>query len=118
MNLGRRAAERACGHVDIDGSSSEDFSFDKVLTAEEVGFYKPDPRAYEAIIEALGVRAEDCVFVAGSAGDVVGATKAKLRVVWHNKAGLEPQRGLDGEFVKPTAEGADLEAILREIGVL
>ena len=118
MDLGRRAAERACGHDDFDGSSSEDFRFDKVLTAEEVGFYKPEPRAYEAIIEALGEKAEDCVFVAGSPADVVGATRAGLRVVWHNKAGLEPQRGLDGEFVKLTAEGADLEAILREIGVL
>ena len=116
MDLGRRAAERACENNEST-PAAEAFNFDQVLTAEEVGFYKPDPRAYAAIIEALGVKASECLFVAGSAGDVVGATRAGMKVVWHNKAGLEPQKGEDGEVVKPLAEGTDLEAMLREVGV-
>lgn len=62
--------------------------FDTVVTAEESGFYKPAGEAYQAILTAMGVQARDALFVAGSAGDVEGATKAGLKVVWHNKVGL------------------------------
>ncbi|KAG9499626.1 hypothetical protein J7337_008085 [Fusarium musae] len=64
------------------------FTFDAAVTAEESGFYKPVREAYHAILPMLGVDAEDILFVAGSAGDVEGATEADMRVVWHNKIGL------------------------------
>ncbi|KAL7940537.1 HAD-like domain-containing protein [Trichoderma barbatum] len=66
--------------------------FDAVVTAEESGFYKPARQAYQAILRAMGVRAQDVLFVAGSAGDVEGATNAGMKVVWHNKVGL-PRKG-------------------------
>jgi 2-haloacid dehalogenase len=40
----------------------------------------------------MGVQAQDVLFVAGSAGDVEGATNAGMKVVWHNKARL-PRKG-------------------------
>ena len=116
QDLGRRAAGRATG-VHLDGVEGG-FEFDAVLTAEEVGWYKPDPRAYAAIAEALGVTAEECVFVAGSAGDVVGATDAGMRVVWHNRVGLEAKKRDDGSVVEPEAEGRDLSDLLARVGVL
>ncbi|KAF5585820.1 had-superfamily subfamily variant 2 [Fusarium pseudoanthophilum] len=64
------------------------FTFDAAVTAEESGFYKPVKEAYHAILPKLGVDAEDILFVAGSAGDVEGATNAGMKVVWHNKIGL------------------------------
>lgn len=63
-------------------------NFDSVITAEESGFYKPAGHAYQAILTAMGVQAQDALFVAGSAGDVEGATSAGMKVVWHNKVGL------------------------------
>lgn len=62
MALGRSAAAAAAGF----GAG-----FDAVVTAEEVGFYKPDARAYEEVLRRLGIRAEEALFVAGSAADVV-----------------------------------------------
>ncbi len=59
--------------------------FDKVITAEDVGWYKPDPRAYRAVLESLGTAAAATLFVAGSPGDVKGASAAGMPVVWHDR---------------------------------
>ncbi len=63
--------------------------FRSVVTAESAGFYKPDARMYHAGVEALGVPADEVLFVAGSPRDVAGAVSAGLQVVWHNPAGLD-----------------------------
>jgi 2-haloacid dehalogenase len=62
--------------------------WDCVMTAEEAGFYKPDPRPYRLALERLGVAAGDAVFVAGSAFDLVGTAAVGLRTFWHNRVGL------------------------------
>ena len=71
-DLGARAAKRAG-------------SFDLVMTAEEAGAYKPDPRPYRAALAALGLDAGDVLFVAGSAHDVGGAARAGMDVYWANR---------------------------------
>ena len=70
--LGRRAAARAG-------------SFDLVMTAEEAGAYKPDPRPYRAALAALGLDGSDVLFVAGSAHDVGGAKRVGMDVYWANR---------------------------------
>ena len=75
--LGRRAAARI------------GFPFAAVVTAESAGCYKPCRRIYAMGAEALGARPEDVLFVAGSPFDVAGAADAKMRVIWHNRAGLD-----------------------------
>ncbi|KAI0423993.1 putative 2-deoxyglucose-6-phosphate phosphatase [Xylaria sp. FL1042] len=87
------------GHIAIQSvekaasdGGGESFAFDAVITAEESGFYKPVREAYEAILTKMGLKPEDVLFVAGSAGDVQGATNAGMKVVWHNKIGL-PKKG-------------------------
>lgn len=63
-------------------------AFDVVVTAERAGFYKPDPRPYAMAIEELGLEAERCLFVAGSAFDLFGTAKVGLATFWHNRVGL------------------------------
>ena len=63
--------------------------FRSVVTAESAGFYKPDSRMYYAGVKALGVPANEVLFVAGSPRDIRGAVASGLRVVWHNPAGLD-----------------------------
>lgn len=120
ISLGRRAAaacEAACSRAQVsgeertgDGSDSE-FKFDAMVTSEEAGFYKPDARAYEAVLEKLGVRAENALFVAGSAADVPGASGAGIpRVVWHNRMGLVAMTGAP----VPLREGRTLRGALEE----
>src|SRR5438552_8491804 len=65
--LGDRAARRAG-------------TFDLVVTAEEAGAYKPDPRPYRTALGALGLAPADVLFVAGSAHDVGGASRVGMDV--------------------------------------
>jgi 2-haloacid dehalogenase len=71
-SLGERAARRAG-------------SFDLVMTAEDAGAYKPDPRPYRAALDALGLAPRDVLFVAGSAHDVGGASRVGMDVYWANR---------------------------------
>lgn len=91
------------------GGAGGGFSFDAVVTAEESGFYKPARAAYEAILVKMGLGAEDVLFVAGSAGDVQGATDAGMKVVWHNHVGLDKKGG-----AVPLREGRSLDDALRD----
>jgi 2-haloacid dehalogenase len=61
---------------------------DVVVTAEDAGYYKPDPRPYRLALERLGRDARDVLFVAGSASDVPGAMDVGMSVFWHNRRGL------------------------------
>jgi 2-haloalkanoic acid dehalogenase type II len=63
--------------------------FRTVVTAEEVGWYKPLARPYEAALEGLGSTPGRTMFVAGSPGDIGGASAVGMPVVWHNRPGLE-----------------------------
>ncbi len=57
---------------------------DAILTSEELGFAKPDRRAFEAIASALGVACNECVMVGDNLQfDVLGAINAGFaNAVW------------------------------------
>lgn len=59
-----------------------------VVTAERVGWFKPDARPYASGLEALDLPAERVLYVAGSPFDVQGATKAGMDTLWHNRRGV------------------------------
>jgi 2-haloacid dehalogenase len=64
------------------------------MTAEEAGFYKPDPHPYRLALERLSVPPHAAAFVAGSAYDLVGTTAVGLRTYWHNRIGLTRPDGV------------------------
>ncbi|OTB02568.1 hypothetical protein M426DRAFT_322503 [Hypoxylon sp. CI-4A] len=106
---------KSLGHItarrverSVSEESARDFAFDAVVTAEESGFYKPVRTAYEAVLTLMGVEPSDVLFVAGSAGDVEGATNAGMKVVWHNRIGLDKA----GNAV-PLREGRTLDDTLK-----
>ncbi|KAI1439047.1 putative 2-deoxyglucose-6-phosphate phosphatase [Xylaria sp. CBS 124048] len=107
-NCSSDLGHRAAGNVEKVVNSPAGFTFDAVITAEESGFYKPVKMAYEAVLPALGLEASEVLFVAGSAGDVQGATNAGMKVVWHNKVGLARK----GE-AEPLMEGRSLDEALK-----
>lgn len=67
--------------------------WDVVVTSEEAGFYKPDPRPYALALARLEVRPEDAAFVAGSGYDLFGTSQVGLRTYWHNRVGLSLPEG-------------------------
>lgn len=67
--------------------------WDCIVTAEEAGCYKPDPRPYRLALSTLGVEAQDAAFVAGSGYDLFGTSAVGLRTYWHNRVGLARPEG-------------------------
>ena len=74
-----------------------------VVTAEEVGFYKPLPHPYRTAMAHLGCPPESTLFVAGSPSDVPGASGVGMPVYWHNRLGLPTdQRATIPRYVENT----------------
>jgi 2-haloalkanoic acid dehalogenase type II len=61
-----------------------------VVTAEEAGYYKPDPHPYRLALQRLQCDPAAVLFVAGSAADVPGASAVGMPVFWHNRRHLSP----------------------------
>ncbi|MCP8938786.1 haloacid dehalogenase type II [Alsobacter sp. SYSU M60028] len=64
---------------------------DDVITVEEVGVYKTDPRVYRHAIEALGVEPDAISFQSSNAWDAAAASDHRFRVVWVNRSGQPPE---------------------------
>ena len=64
--------------------------FDVIVDATYTGILKPDPRAYEAVIEAVGLPRTDCVFVDDQLKNIEGANAVGLPSVHFDV--LDPSR--------------------------
>ena len=98
-NCSQGLAERAAAVTGGD--------FEVVISAERAGVYKTDPRAYEAVLTALGLAPERVLFVAGSAHDVPGAAALGLPVYWSNRERLPVPAGAP----PPILDAEDLSAL-------
>jgi len=79
--------------------------WDVVVTAEEAGTYKPDPRPYQLALDTLNLSHRDVAFVAGSSYDMFGTAAVGLRTYWHNRIGLRPVSGAPTpEIESPTLD--------------
>lgn len=82
--------------------------FDVLVTAERAGVYKPDPLAYRLALDELGVAPARCLFVAGSAYDLVGTAAVGIPTYWHDRIGMTPPEGAP----PPLAHQATLRPLL------
>lgn len=78
------------GHLAADRLG---IAWDALVTAEEAGFYKPDPHPYRLALKQLGVAPAHAAFVAGSGYDLFGTSQVGLRTYWHNRIGLARPSG-------------------------
>jgi putative hydrolase of the HAD superfamily len=67
--------------------------FDVIVDATYTGILKPDPRAYQAVAEALGLPPQDCVFVDDQKRNADGGVKAGMQVVHFDV--LQPRASFD-----------------------
>ncbi len=68
-------------------------AFDRVIISALIGVMKPDPRAYEAIVTALGVSASESVFIDDNAANIDGARKFGMAAI-HYRAGQDLRAAL------------------------
>jgi 2-haloacid dehalogenase len=84
---------------------------DSVITAEEAGYYKPHERPYRLGIAALGAEPGRCLFVAGSAYDLIGTAKVGLPTFWHDRKGMS----LLADTPPPLCRSSTIEPLLEFI---
>ena len=80
------AAVTAAGLADL---------LDAVISVEDVGVFKPDPRVYAAGRRASGADAPQMGFVSSNAWDAQARGAAGFRVFWCNRAAQPAEYGLD-----------------------
>ncbi len=68
---------------------------DAVISVEEAGVFKPDPRVYALATERLGLPAAEMAFVSSNAWDAQAAGGAGFRVFWCNRGQQPAEYGLD-----------------------
>jgi 2-haloacid dehalogenase len=65
---------------------------DAVISVEEAGVYKPDPRTYALVQARLGVAPAEVLFVSSNGWDIAGAAAFGFATVWVNRANLPTDR--------------------------
>ena len=84
---------------------------DGIFSVEEVGIFKPHPRAYQLAVDRLAVRRDQIAFQSSNAWDVSGAATFGLRAVWINRLGMPPER-LPGAAEQELRDLSGLPALL------
>lgn len=87
---------------------------DAVLSVEEVGVYKPDPRVYQLAVDRLGIPASQISFQSSNAWDAYAASSFGMKVVWCNRYRQRKER-LPGQ---PDREIETLAELPRIVGVI
>src|SRR5262252_2528337 len=86
--------------------------FDAVLSVEEVGVFKPDPRVYGLAVDRLGCPASAIAFQSSNAWDAYAASAFGMQVVWCNRYG-QTREHLPGAPDCEITTLADLPALIQ-----
>ena len=84
----------------VAGSGLGDY-LDAVLSVEDLGIYKPDPRVYQLAVDGLAVEPTRISFQSANAWDAAGAASFGFRVAWINRFNQRRERlpaGPDAEL--------------------
>jgi 2-haloacid dehalogenase len=73
---------------------------DAVLSIEQVGVFKPDPRVYDLAIKRFGGDVSKLVFVSSNAWDAFGALSNGFRVIWVNRSAQPDEYDLRGHVTE------------------
>jgi len=66
--------------------------FDAVISVNELGIFKPDPRVYQLCSDRLGVAPGEIAFVSSNGWDAAGAKAFGLTTFWINRASAPVER--------------------------
>jgi 2-haloacid dehalogenase len=93
--------------------------FDWVITAEQVGAYKPSLKNFEYALNTIGVPKDRILHVAQSVyHDIVPASKLGLATVWVNRRkGQQGSGATKAAHGKPDLEVPDLAALVEMMGL-
>lgn len=89
---------------------------DLILSVEEVGVYKPDPRVYQLAVDRLAIPASQISFQSSNAWDAHAASSFGMKVVWCNRYGQRRERlpGKPDYEIKTLAELPGIVGAVRD----
>jgi 2-haloacid dehalogenase len=90
-----------------------DGRFDRILSVEDVGVYKPSRRVYQLAVDRLAVPKDNICFLSSNAWDAYAASAFGMQVVWCNRYGQRRER-LPGN---PNTEIRSLDALPALLGI-
>ncbi len=77
---------------------------DAIVVGGDIGYYKPDERAFAALLGRLGARPTDVLFVGDSyEADIVGAHNARMRTAWISADGADRPGTVTPDYVLASA---------------
>jgi 2-haloacid dehalogenase len=85
---------------------------DRILSVEEVGIYKPSPRAYNLGPERMNVSHAELGFVSSNSWDINGASSAGLTTFWIRRGQGEPPEELGFTADRVVEAITDLAALV------
>ncbi len=80
-NSSREVMEKQLKHAEIG------HYFEKKMSVEDIGIYKPDRHVYQWAARKMDVAAEDCLFIAAHGWDIAGAMAAGMQTAFLNRPG-------------------------------
>ena len=90
-----------------------DVMLDAVISVDEVGIFKPDPRVYQLSCDRLGLNRENIGFVSSNGWDAAGAKAFGFTTFWINRAAA-PVEALGVTPDRVLSSLAELPALLTE----
>lgn len=87
-------------------------SFERLLSVEDAGFWKPAPAAYAYALSECGVQAHEAMLVAVHPWDIDGARRAGLRTAWLNRS----DQDYPDHFLTAELEAGTLTELVRLLG--
>ena len=89
-----------------------DTLFEQVLSIEEVGVFKPDPRVYQLVVDRMELERERIGFISSNGWDAAGAKAFGFTVFWVNRSNASTE-ALD---VQPDFIVRDLNDVAKLVG--
>ena len=78
---------------------------DSLLSVEDVGVFKPDPRVYQLGCDRYQVKAEEILFVSSNGWDAAAAGLFGFKTIWANRAGMPVERlPSHPDFIAPSLD--------------
>lgn len=105
-NGAARVAESLLGRAGLRDA------FERVLSVEDAGAWKPAPASYAYAAQECGVEAGDLMLVAVHPWDVDGAARAGLRTAWVNRTGGP----YPAYFTAPTLTVTGIDDLAEQLG--
>ena len=94
-------------------SADLEASLNAVLSVEDVGIFKPDPRVYQLAVDRLEVEAGQICFLSSNAWDAAAASHFGFKVAWINRF----DRQMDRIPAAPAAEIRRLDELPNLLGL-